>query len=111
MGLVFLPNDKTKLNINISSGFRTPNLDDVGKVFDSEPGNVVVPNPDLNPEYAWNVDLGLSKDMWETVKLELIGFVTLLENAMVRRDFDFADSDSLMYSGEMSKVLAVVNGR
>ncbi len=110
VGLVFLPDSKTKLNMNISSGFRTPNLDDVGKVFDSEPGNVVVPNPDLNPEYAWNIDIGLSKDMWKTVKLDLIGFVTLLEDAMVRREFDFYGQDSIMYSGEMSKVLAMVNG-
>ncbi len=109
VGFVFLPNNKTKLNLNVSTGFRTPNLDDVGKVFDSEPGNVVVPNPDLTPEYAWNVDLGFSKDVLETVKLELIGFATLLENAMVRREFDFYGEDSIMYNGELSKVLAVVN--
>ncbi len=110
VGLVFLPNEKTKLNLNISTGYRSPNLDDVGKVFDSEPGNVVVPNPDLNPEYAWNIDIGMSKDLFQTVKLDLVAYATLLENAMVRREFSFDGQDSIMYSGEMSKVLAIVNG-
>ena len=36
------------------------NIDDIGKVFDSEPGSVVVPNQNLNPEYAYGGELGLS---------------------------------------------------
>ena len=39
-------------------GFRAPNIDDIGKVFDSEPGSVVVPNVHLKPEYAYSSDLG-----------------------------------------------------
>ena len=39
-----------------SNGFRTPNLDDVGKIFDSEPGNVIMPNPNLKPEHANNFE-------------------------------------------------------
>jgi hemoglobin/transferrin/lactoferrin receptor protein len=109
VGMVLLPNDKTKLNLNLSSGFRAPNLDDVGKVFDSEPGNVLVPNPSLDPEYAWNADLGISRDFWDAVQIELVGFITLLENAMVRRDYSFNGNDSILYNGEMSNVLAIVN--
>lgn len=36
-----------------------PNIDDIGKVFESAPGNVVVPNNQLKPEYAWNYEIGV----------------------------------------------------
>ena len=109
LGLVLLPDNNTRINLNLGSGFRAPNLDDAGKVFDSEPGNVVVPNPDLKPEYAYNADFGVARDLWDVLQLELTGFVTLLNNAMVRREFSFDGLDSIMYGGEMSKVLAIVN--
>ena len=61
-GIVAKLNDKLQMNVNLSTGFRAPNLDDVGKIFDPAPGIVVVPNPGLRPEYAYNADLGISKD-------------------------------------------------
>lgn len=109
LGLVYMPDDKTQVSLNTSTGFRAPNLDDVAKVFDSEPGSVVVPNPGLKPEKAYNIDLGLSRDLFDLIHAEISGFYTLLDNAMVRRDFVFDGQDSILYYGEMSKVLAIVN--
>lgn len=40
------------LRVNYARGFRTPNVDDMGKLFDSVDGCVTVPNPSLKPEYA-----------------------------------------------------------
>jgi len=108
-GLVYRPGKTTQLNLNASSGFRAPNLDDVGKVFDSEPGNVVVPNKNLKPEYSYNIDLGWRQDFGDTWKMEISGFYTWMRNAMVRRDFLFNGQDSILYDGEMSKVSALVN--
>ncbi|MEZ5011767.1 MAG: TonB-dependent receptor, partial [Bacteroidales bacterium] len=109
LGMVWLPGDKTQLSLNLSSGFRAPNLDDVSKVFDSEPGNVVVPNPGLKPEKAYNIDLGVTRDFFDLFHVELSGFYTILNDVMVRRDFTLNGQDSILYLGEMSKVLAVVN--
>jgi outer membrane receptor protein involved in Fe transport len=109
IGVVLRPNRKTTLQANASSAFRAPNIDDVGKVFDSEPGNVVVPNPDLSPEYAFNLDLGISQRFGQQVKIDFTGFYTFLENAMVRRDFSINGQDSIIYDGELSKVQALVN--
>ena len=53
-GLVYRPADSWQLNGNISTGYRMPNVDDIGKLFESVPGNITVPNPELSPEYAWN---------------------------------------------------------
>jgi hemoglobin/transferrin/lactoferrin receptor protein len=108
-GVVRKIKEKTELSANFSTGFRAPNLDDAGKVFESAPGIVVVPNPNLKPEYAWNVDLGITRNFGQFLHAEINGFYTFLNNAMVRRDFMFNGNDSIMYQDELSKVEAVVN--
>ncbi|MBI9037835.1 MAG: TonB-dependent receptor [Bacteroidales bacterium] len=109
IGLVFKPENRWQFNINISSGFRAPNLDDVAKVFDSEPGNVVVPNENLKPEYVYNMDFSINKNFNDKAKISTTIFYTRLIDAMVRRDFSINGKDSIMYDGELSKVEAVVN--
>ncbi len=108
-GIVIRPDDKTQINVNASTGFRAPNLDDTGKVFESAPGVVVVPNPDLKPEYAWNIDLGIARDFGEIFHTELTAYYTILDNAMVRRDFLYNNLPTLEYNGVDSKVEAIVN--
>jgi len=95
--------------MNLSSGFRAPNVDDMGKIFDSEPGAVVIPNPDLKPEYAWNGELGITRVFNGVAKVDLTGYYTLLQNAMVRRDYQLNGQDSIEYDGEMSRVQAIQN--
>ncbi len=109
IGFVFRPQHSWQFNINASSGFRAPNVDDIGKVFDSEPGNVVVPNNNLSSEYAYNLDFGIIKTINDKVQIEATAFYTILKDAMVRRSFTFNDKDSIMYDGEMSAVEALVN--
>jgi len=109
LGLAWQPGNDWQVNINGSSGFRAPNVDDAGKVFDSEPGNVVVPNPDLSPEYAYNVDLGLIKTFNGNAQFEITGFYTWITDAMVRGNFTLNGQDSILYDGEWSKVQAMVN--
>ncbi len=109
IGVVYHPVESMQMNLNLSTGFRAPNLDDVGKVFDSEPGIVIVPNEELQPEYAYNVDLGLIKNVNHKLRVEVTGFYTWLNDAMVRRDFQFNGMDSIIYEGEMSRVEALVN--
>jgi len=107
-GFVYRPGN-WQLTINLSSGFRAPNLDDVTKIFDSEPGNVVVPNQDLKPEYLYNGEIGILRKFDHKASLQLTAFYSYLHNAMVRRDFTLNGQDSIVYDGEMSKVQAVVN--
>lgn len=108
-GAVFHPGMEWNINLVGSSGFRAPNVDDIAKVFDSEPGNVVVPNENLEPEYAYNIDLGIEKRFDDFMKIGVTGYYTWLRDAIVRRDFTFNGQDSIMYDGKMSKVRAQVN--
>ena len=109
LGLVWHPTQDWQINTNVSTGFRSPNIDDVAKVFDSEPGNVVIPNPDLKPEYARNFEIGIIKSYSHKARIEITGFYTRLKDAMVRREFSLNGNDSIIYDGILSKVEALVN--
>ena len=109
LGLVWTPGDNWTVSTNLSSGFRSPNVDDIGKVFDSEPGSVVVPNPGLKAEYAYNAEMSLAKIFGNRIKMDLTAFYTYLDNALVRRDFQLNGLDSIVYDGELSRVQSVQN--
>jgi hemoglobin/transferrin/lactoferrin receptor protein len=109
LGFVFHPTEKWSVRANAGTGFRSPNVDDAGKVFDSEPGAVVIPNPELDPEYAYNAEVGMAKMFGTMVKLDVTGYYTILQNALVRRDFTLNGEDSIMYDGTLSKVQAIQN--
>jgi len=109
LGFTYRPLDDLQFNLNGSTGFRAPNVDDVAKVFDSEPGTVIVPNADLEPEHSYNVDFTIIKDFNKLARLEINTYYTWLKDAMVRRKFQFNGQDSIMYDGTLSEVEAVVN--
>lgn len=109
IGIKYTKNENTAIHLNLSTGFRAPNIDDMGKVFDSAPGTVTVPNRDLKAEYAYNAELGFVKILFEQLKLDVAAYYTLLDNSMVRRAFNFNGLDSIMYDGELSKVEAIQN--
>lgn len=109
LGLVWRPSARWQYNLSLSSGFRAPNLDDVGKVFDSEPGNVVVPNPGLKPEYVYNLESGVIFRLQESIRVEVDAFYSFVEDVMTRRDFSYNGLDSIVYDGEQSRVQALVN--
>lgn len=110
LGTVYNPFHQFWINTNISTGFRSPNIDDMGKVFDSGEGIVVIPNPSLEAEYAYNIELGITQIIADFFKYDITGYYTLLDNALVRRDFQLNGQDSILYKGEMSKVKALQNG-
>ena len=109
VGAVYRHSESFILRANLGTAFRAPNVDDLGKFFDSEPKTVTVPNPDLKPEYARNADVGITKTFADVVKVDFSLFYTVLQNAMVRRDFTFNGADSILYNGEMSRVQAIQN--
>jgi len=108
-GITWLPNDILQWKLNLSTAFRAPNIDDVGKVFDSEPGSVVVPNNNLNPEYAYNGELGLKLNFNKKVVFDLATYYTYLDNALVRRDGDLNGETEIIYNNELSNVQSIQN--
>lgn len=109
VGFVYLPSSSWQTRFNISTGFRAPNIDDVGKVFESTPGAVVVPNPALSAEYATNLELGIAKRFGNRLEAEITSYYTYLDQAMVRRPFVLNGQTEIEYNGELSAVEAIQN--
>jgi hemoglobin/transferrin/lactoferrin receptor protein len=109
LGFTWRAENDYKLSLLANTGFRTPNVDDLSKVFESAGSVVVVPNPELKPEYTYNFEISLSKVFESRYKFDLTGFYTNLTNAIVVKDFKLGGRDSAMYNGTMSRVRAAQN--
>ncbi len=108
-GLVYKMSEEWQMTGVVSSGFRMPNIDDIGKVFESAPGVVVVPNVNLKPEYAWNAEWGLQYNRSKKFNAYVNLFYSWLNNALTRRPFQFNGQSTIMYDGTMSNVEAIQN--
>ncbi len=109
VGLIYSPVERWKLFANFSTGFRAPNVDDIGKVFDSQPGSVVVPNPNLKPELAYNYEAGAVVKASSTFSFDAGLYYTRIDNAIARAPSTFNGQDSIDYDGTQSRVLAQQN--
>ncbi len=87
------------LHGNASSGFRAPNLDDVAKVFESGPGYLVTPNPNLGPEYVYTAEAGLRWQPLDWLSAEVNGFRSWSIDAIQTRPFTINGSDSITLDG------------
>ncbi|MDY0781309.1 TonB-dependent receptor domain-containing protein [Tenacibaculum sp. IB213877] len=109
IGYVYKPNKNWQLNSVLSSGFRSPNLDDIGKVREKN-GDVTVPNADLKPEQAYSAEIGVLKYFNNRrFKTGLTAYYTLLNNYIYREDFQLEGSSTIMYDGEEGNIVANVN--
>ena len=108
IGYVYKPSKNWQLNTVISSGFRSPNIDDVGRIREKS-GNITVPNIYLKPEFAYSAEIGLQK-YFNNRKFR-IGFntyYTLLEHYIVRDDF-FMNGHVILYDDEIGNIVANQN--
>jgi hemoglobin/transferrin/lactoferrin receptor protein len=111
LGLVYSPKKDTRISISLSTGFRTPNIDDLAKLFESSTAakQVVVPNGNIKPEYTYNIDLSYAQKFANKLGIEVTGFYTLLRNSLVKAPFRLNGQDSIIYDGVKSQVLANQN--
>jgi hemoglobin/transferrin/lactoferrin receptor protein len=109
VGYVYKPNNNWQLNSVLSSGFRSPNIDDVGRVREKN-GNVTVPNILVKPEFAYNAEIGIQK--YFNNKKFRIGFntyYTLLDNYIIRDSFILNGSNQVLFDGELGNAVANQN--
>ncbi len=106
LALTYRPTEKIQWNLILSNGFRNPNIDDVGKIRENN-GILVVPNPFLYPEYAYNFELGIKRYFDQSKNyLSLRGFSTLISRHIGRSNYIiFSDTTTLnqatiRYNGE-----------
>ncbi len=109
LGFSYHCSEKLQFKGNLATAFRAPNIDDMGKVFDSEPGSVIVPNPYLVPEYSYGAELGLVWHLNARVVFDLSAYSTYLDDALIREDFTLDGDSQIYYDGVLSNVQAIQN--
>ncbi|MEI6086657.1 MAG: TonB-dependent receptor [Bacteroidota bacterium] len=108
LGLVYATPKNFRIAFLLGSGFRSPNVDDLTKVFDTKTGYVVVPNKDLKPEYTYNAEVNFNQ-MMDQFSFGGSLFYTLFRNAIVVDKAQFNGQDSIMYQGVKSAVYSPQN--
>lgn len=111
LGLIFSPNERTRIAGGVSTGFRAPNIDDLARIFESNTASrqLIVPNPNIKPEYTYNFDLNITRKILDKIRIEASGFYTLFKNAIALAPFELYGEDSINYNGFMSAVYANQN--
>ena len=100
----YKPNKKTLIYTSAYTGFRNPNVDDIGKVFSKNDNYVVVPNPDLIPEKSQNIEFGFSGNINKILYAQVMVFKTFISNAIIRDFGNINNLDSLLYDGEIMRI-------
>ena len=95
LGTAYSPGYGFKLSSQISSAFRSPNIDDLAKIR-VKFTEISVPNINLQAEKSINGELTISKNISSKVLLSATGFITTLNNAIVRDDFTLPDGTSFL---------------
>ncbi len=110
IGIVYMPRTALRFTLGLSSGFRSPNIDDAAKIFESNTASaqLIVPNENIRPERTYNADLGFGYS-GEKLKMEASGFYTRFTNAIALAPFRFNGQDSITYNGSRVRVFANQN--
>ena len=99
-----------RLTSAVSTGFRAPNVADLGKTFESNAADgLTIPNTGLRPEQTVNADLGIEKSVAGRIRLELNGFHTWMFDAIRLVPAQFDGRDSVVFDGGQAKVLQNTN--
>ncbi|MEM7107140.1 MAG: TonB-dependent receptor [Bacteroidota bacterium] len=107
-GTVYRGFSNQKISWNFSTGFRAPNVDDVGKVFEIDENDIIVPNQNLKPETSYNTELGWSGSK-NSFTWRFTTFFTYLNDAIVRGPFQINGQDSIQIEGATRRIFAQTN--
>ena len=95
---------------SFSTGFRHPNVDDMGKVREKG-GYVLIPNDSLRPEYLFSMEQAIHWDFQnrQILTATLSGFGSRLNDAIVPQNAQLQDADWFLIDGDSARVQTHVN--
>ncbi|MCA8912387.1 MAG: TonB-dependent receptor [Planctomycetes bacterium] len=99
--MIYQPIDEVSITLNLSRGFRAPNLDELAASKGFGAGEAI-PNPNLDPETQWSVDVGAkmfipTQDAKSAAPYEATGslvfFFNYLEDTLIRESLTYQGVD------------------
>ncbi len=98
--------DKFSSISSLSSGFRHPNIDDVGKIREKG-GYLLLPSDSIKAEYLYSFDESITfKPLADSEKLiiSVAGFVSYWKDAISPTNSTFMGDSIILYEGDMVRV-------
>ena len=108
-GLFWSAKQGWEISLSTSTGFRSPNVDDLTKVFEKS-GVLTVPNTNLKPEFSRNIEATINKRLNKNY-ISATYFYTQLKDAIIKQAFSLNGQDSLLYDGEYLPLVANMNSQ
>ena len=72
-------------------------------MFSKDDINIIIPNSNLEPEYADNLEFAFNYTL-KPLKIQIQIFNTKIRNAISREYSTLNNADSMMYDGEMMRI-------
>jgi len=99
-----------KVSLTLGSGFRSPNVDDIGKIREKK-GQLLVPNVNLKPEYLYTSELGVQNKLWNgLVEWQAYVYYNYIIDYIQRKPYVLNGFSQIMYDGDLVDIYANVNG-
>ncbi|MDA1085207.1 MAG: TonB-dependent receptor [Bacteroidetes bacterium] len=114
LGYSYTSNSQWQLKALFSTGFRAPNIDDLGKTRENR-GILSVPNLELNPEYIYSTDIGIRKQWNKGSFFEINGYYAFVNDYMARVSHQISygltsnDEDTAIFSEEEVQITTNAN--
>ncbi len=86
------------IKASTGTAFRSPNVDDLAKVRVNR-DEITIPNPTLSSEKVWNNELTIGYKH-RKITAGITGFITTLQDAIIRTDFTLPDGSTSFVSGK-----------
>lgn len=97
-----------QFNTAVSSSFRTPNIDDNGKIR-AKGDDITIPNPNIKPEQALNYEATIGKQFKKKAWIGATFFYTRMFDAILQEPAQLNGSDSMYYDGSFRNIYSNVN--
>jgi hemoglobin/transferrin/lactoferrin receptor protein len=101
-------NRKIKASYMASLGFKTPNVDDMAKVFESTPGRIIVPNFNIKPEKTLTQEFNVGYYDHHLI-FENVIYYTALRDFITVSPGLFDGKSTIVYNGIPSDVYTSAN--
>lgn len=97
-----------QFNTALSTSFRTPNIDDNGKIR-AKGDNITIPNASIKPEQALNFEATIGKKIKQKVWIGATFFYTHIFDAILQEPSSLNGVDSMYYDGSFRKIYSNIN--
>lgn len=108
IGVTHKLTENWRIRGSLSNGFRAPNIDDIGKIFEVSENTISVPNENLKAQFTYSAEVGVSfrSDKW---LIDLTTYQTWVDQVMTRTPFNINGNDSIIIDGTKKLVVALTN--